>query len=106
MSVISGVKMPTKIRSDGLFEMVIAPGDIKDYGFDWSDELSPEAIVTSTWTITPTLSLTNDSTGGYVTRVYVNNPVVNKSYMLTNTVETPTLRESRTIVLVCRPVSL
>lgn len=98
--------MPTniKIRPDGLYEIIHAPGAILDYAFNWVEWLQQgETISTSTWVISPSLTLTSQQNVNGVTSVFVNGGVVNKIYYLTNTITTSVGRtDSRTIVLSCQ----
>lgn len=93
-----------KIRPDGLYEIVHAPGAILDYAFNWAEWLQQgETIPTSVWSITPSLTLNNEQNQSGVTSVFVNGGVVNKIYYLTNTITTSVGRtDSRTIVLSCQ----
>jgi hypothetical protein len=93
-----------KIRPDGLYEIVHAPGAILDYAFNWAEWLQQgETILTSAWSITPSLTLNNEQNQSGVTSVFVNGGVVNKIYYLTNTITTSVGRtDSRTIVLSCQ----
>lgn len=93
-----------KIRPDGLYEIVHAPGAILDYTFNWTEWLQQgETILTSVWSITPSLTLNNEQNQSGVTSVFVNGGVVNKIYYLTNTITTSVGRtDSRTIVLSCQ----
>lgn len=94
-----------KIRQncDGITEIVHAPGDILDYGFDRTDWLDVgETILTSTWVITPTLTLTSPQISGAITSVVVNGGTLYRNYSLTNTITTATRTDSRTMILVCQ----
>ena len=93
-----------KIRPDGLYEIVHAPGAILDYAFNWTEWLQQgETILTSAWVITPSLTLNNEQNQSGVTSVFVNGGAVNKIYYLTNTITTSVGRtDSRTIVLSCQ----
>ncbi len=94
--------MTVKIRPDGLYEIIHPPAAILNYGFDWTQEIGSETIVTSTWTISPTLTLQNESINGNIASVFVNGGVAGKLYTLTNTISTGTITESRSMVLVCQ----
>lgn len=93
-----------KIRPDGLYEIVHAPGAILDYAFNWAEWLQQgETILTSAWSIAPSLTLNNEQNQSGITSVFVNGGVVNKIYYLTNTITTSVGRtDSRTIVLSCQ----
>ena len=95
--------MAIKIRPDGLYEIIHAPNSNVFYGFDWTAEVTPNAVVTSNWTITPTLTLTDGSVVGNITSIKVNEGDDGRLYYLTNTITTNNSEDSRTIVLVCRP---
>lgn len=98
--------MPTniKIRPDGLYEIIHAPGAILDYAFNWVEWLQQgETISTSTWDISPSLTLTSQQNVDGITSVFVNGGVINKIYYLTNTIATSVGRtDSRTIILSCQ----
>jgi len=95
--------MTIKIRQDGLYEIIHPPGSILSYGFDWTKEITPESLVTSTWVIDPVLTLTSPSINGNITSVFVNGGTDGSIYYFTNTITTSTITTSRTIVLVCQP---
>lgn len=94
-----------KIRSDGLFEIVHAPGAILDYGFNWASWLQlSETVVSSAWAIDPVLTLSGSQNVANVTSTFVNGGDVGKVYTLTNTITTNQGRtDSRTLVLNCQP---
>lgn len=94
-----------KIRSDGLFEIVHAPGAILDYGFNWVSWLQlSETVVSSAWAIDPVLTLSGSQNVANVTSTFVNGGDVGKVYTLTNTITTNQGRtDSRTMVLNCQP---
>ncbi len=97
--------MTIKIRSDGLFEIVHAPGAILDYGFNWTAWLQlSETVVSSAWAIDPVLTLSGSQDVANVTSTFVNGGDVGKVYTLTNTITTNQGRtDSRTLVLNCQP---
>lgn len=94
--------MSVKIRPDGLYEIIHPPAAIFNYGFDWSQEVGVETVLTSVWSISPTLTLTSQNITGNVTSVFVNGGDKGKVYTLTNTITTSTITTSRTIILVCQ----
>jgi len=93
-----------KVRSDGLFEIIHAPGAILDYGFNWSSWLQAgETIVSSTWTIDPTLVLSSSQNVSGVTSTFVNGGTLGSVYTLINTVTTSNGRvDSRALILSCQ----
>lgn len=93
-----------KIRSDGIFEIVHTPSAVLDYSFDWTGWLQTnETVTSSTWTINPTLTLTNPTLIGAIATTFVSGGVLNSSYTLTNTVNTSQGRtDSRTMILNCQ----
>lgn len=95
--------MTIKIRPDGLYEIIIPPGSKLDYGFDWTNVVTPESVSTSVWTISPTVTLSGETLSGNTSSIYVEGAVNGKVYYLTNQISTPTITDSRTIVLVCQP---
>lgn len=93
-----------KVRQDGIFEIVHAPGAILDYGFNWSSWLQAgETIVSSTWTIDPTLVLSSSQNVSGVTSTFVNGGTLGSVYTLINTITTSNGRvDSRTMILNCQ----
>lgn len=95
-----------KIRQNcnGIFEIVHTPSAVLDYSFDWTGWLQTnEAVTSSTWTINPTLTLTNPTLIGAIATTFVSGGVMNSSYTLTNTVNTSQGRtDSRTMILNCQ----
>lgn len=93
-----------KVRSDGIFEIIHAPGAILDYGFNWSSWLQPtETIVNSVWSIDPTLTLSSSQNVSGVTSTFVNGGVLGSVYTLINTITTSNGRvDSRTMILSCQ----
>ena len=95
-----------KIRQncDGILEIVHTPSAVLDYSFDWAGWLQPnETVTSSTWTINPTLTLTNPTLIGAIATTFVSGGVLNSSYTLTNTITTSQGRtDSRTMILNCQ----
>lgn len=95
-----------KIRQncDGILEIVHTPSAVLDYSFDWTGWLQlNETVTSSTWTINPTLTLTNPTLIGAIATTFVSGGVLNSSYTLTNTVTTSQGRtDSRTMILNCQ----
>lgn len=94
--------MSVKIRPDGLYEIIHPPLSILDYGFDWTQEVGNETVLTSVWSISPSLTLSSQNISGNVTSVFVNGGDKGKIYTLTNTITTSTITTSRTMILVCQ----
>lgn len=85
-------------------EFIHRPNSKLDYKIDWSNWLlDGETIVKSTWTSDQGIGLIDDKilTDLKSTMTYVDGGVVGHTYYVTNTIETITLRESRTLKLVC-----
>jgi hypothetical protein len=93
-----------KQNCDGITEIVHAPGAILDYGFNWSSWLQAgETIVSSTWTIDPTLVLSSSQNVSGVTSTFVNGGTLGSVYTLINTITTSNGRvDSRALILSCQ----
>lgn len=86
-----------------LGEFTHRPNSKLDYAIDWSAWLiDGETVLTSTWTCDGALTISDDViTDGKRTTAYVAGGVLGSIYYVTNTIETATLRESRTLKLTC-----
>ena len=73
-----------------------------DYGFSWP-LATGETIVSSVWTATTGITLTNQAVTVAVTAVFASGGEVGKIYLLTNAIETSLgKKDSRTISLSCK----
>ena len=95
--------MTVRIRPDGLYEIIHPEEASEIYGFDWNAEVFPENIISSSWTITPAITLTNQTNNSDVTSVTVSGATNGKLYKLTNVISTPTRTTSKSMILVCQP---
>ena len=95
--------MTVRIRPDGLYEIIHPEEASEIYGFDWNAEVFPENVISSSWTITPSITLASQTNISNVTSITVAGAINGKMYKLTNTISTPTRTTSKTILLVCQP---
>lgn len=65
------------------------PDAVLDYGFDWSNWLGSDTILTSTWFITPT-TLIEDASGSTTTTttIWLSSGAVDVVYIVTNRIVT------------------
>ena len=75
----------------GCMKLFTLPVVFFSYGFDWTKEITPESLVTSTWAIDPSLTLTSPNINGNITSVFVNGGTDGSIYYLTNTITTSTI---------------
>ena len=82
---------PGFILKYGLWEIDKTVDAVLDYGFKWSTWLGTDTIATSVWAIDPSGELIVDSdqiANLNATAVWISGGILNKSYMVTNTVTT------------------
>lgn len=85
-----------RIDNNGNFTADKSPGDVIDYGFDWTEFIEAgETIVTSTWASgSSALTLSGAQVSSGVTSVIASGGTLGTSVFITNTITTS---ESRTI---------
>lgn len=77
------------------------PGSVLDYGFLFEDWLKGEIIVSSTWTLPVGLVEVSSSYDNTSTAVVISGGVAGSTYVVTNTITTAALTDSRSFRILC-----
>lgn len=79
------------------------PDAILDYYVDWGPWLGGDTLVTSTWSTTSSVVLSQDEILGTLTRIWVSGGVVGEAVELVNHIVTAEGRaDDRTVVVIIR----
>lgn len=91
-----------KLDADGYYIEKRA-GSTLDYGFDWARWLKKEIIVNSTWSAQNGISCSSSSHDDTSTAVLISGGEAGQTYVVTNTIQTATLTDSRSFRLIVEP---
>lgn len=77
------------------------PGSVLDYGFLFEDWLKGEPIISSAWTLPGELAEVSNSYDATSTAVVISGGVAGGTYVVTNTITTAALTDSRSFRILC-----
>jgi len=64
------------------------PGEVLDYGFDWSEWLNGDTIITSTWTVPTGITQNSETETTTTTTIWLSGGSFGQRYTIKNTITT------------------